>query len=143
MMIAERVIPEAINETRCERKWTDEIFAIKEALQELMNMGAFEPNGIKPDARSSSSGQAVPWINGTWEISILNAQNTENYGIFSCQKSPAAKAASITTSSLHQAYAIGANSEHKDVAWSLLKFMFSQERQEAVVRSNVLPPPWK
>ncbi len=148
MMIAERVGGlEAINETLAgERKWTDEIFVRSgEVLQELMNMGAFEPNvnGIKPDEARSKfvMGQAALWINGTWEISILNAQmGPENYGIFSLPEIPGGKG-SIDHHIVFadQAYAIGANSEHKDVAWSLLKFMFSQERQEAVVRSNVLP----
>ena len=145
MMIAERVGGlEAINETLAgERKWTDEIFVRSgEVLQELMNMGAFEPNvnGIKPDEARSKfvMGQAALWINGTWEISILNAQmGPENYGIFSLPEIPGGKG-SIDNHIVFadQAYAIGANSEHKDVAWSLLKFMFSQERQEAVVRSN-------
>lgn len=150
MMIAERERVgglEAIEETLAgKRPWTDEIFIRSgEMLQELMAMGAFEPNvnGIKPnEARSKFvTGQAALWINGTWEISILNAQmGPENYGIFSLPEIPGGKG-SIDHHIVFadQAYAIGANCEHKDVAWELLKFMFSPERQEALVRSNVLP----
>lgn len=148
MMIAERVAGlEAIEETmRGDRKWTDEVF-IKagEILQELVAQGAFEANvnGISPDEARGKfvTGKAALWINGTWEISILNQQmGPENYGIFSLPEIPGGKG-SIDHHIVFadQAYAIGSNCQNVEDAWNFLKFMFSPERQEAVVRSNVLP----
>ena len=103
MMIAERVGGlEAINRLSLAKKMDRRIFVRSgEVLQELMNMGAFEPNvnGIKPDGSPEQvrHGPSCSLKIGTWEISILNAQMGPRTTASSpCQKSPAAKAASIT-----------------------------------------------
>lgn len=148
MMLAERIGGlEAIQEAlRGERPWTDPIFVeAGRQLQELIAMGAYEPNvnGIRPEEARGKfmNDQAAMWINGTWDIGTLNYQmGAENYGIFSLPVVPGGKG-SIDHHIVFadQAYAIGANSQHKDEAWEFLKFMYSPERQEALVRTGVIP----
>lgn len=148
MMLAERVMGlEAIEETmNGDRLWTDEGF-IKtgELLQDLMAMGAFEANvnGISPDEARGKfmSGKAALWINGSWEIGVLNHQmGGENYGIFTMPEYPGGRgSADHQIVFADQAYAIGANCPHKEAAWEFIRFMFSPERQEALVRSQTIP----
>ncbi len=148
MMIAARIGGlEAIAETMAgERPWTDPIFIeAGNVLQDLINIGAFEANvnGISPnEARGKfMNGQAALWINGTWEIAVLSHQmGIENYGVFALPEFPGGQG-KMTDQIVFadQAYAIGESSKHKDEAWEFLKFIFSPERQEALVKSNTLP----
>lgn len=148
MMFASRIGGlEAIEETmRGERPWTDPIFIeAGQLLQDLLSQGAFgeNVNGISPnEARGKfMTDQAAMWINGTWEIPTFSHQmGDDRYGIFSFPEIPGGKGRSDEQIVFaDQAYAIGANSDDKDEAWEFLKFIFSPERQEALVRSNTLP----
>lgn len=148
MMFAERIGGlAAIEETmRGERQWTDPMFIeAGHLLQDLIRRGAFEPNvnGISPDEARGKfmAGQAALWINGTWEIGTLSHQmGLENFGVFSLPEIPGGKGLiSEQIVFADQAYAIGENSKHKDEAWEFVKFIFSPERQEQLVKSNTLP----
>lgn len=148
MMIAERVagldvIEEIMNG---ERPWTDEaMIETGNVLQELMAMGAFESNvnGIRPEEARGKfmSGDAAFWFQGTWEIGLLNHQMGEDkYGVMSLPAMPDGNG-SVDHHIVFadQAWAIGENSRHKDVAWEFIKFMYSPERQEALVRGRTMP----
>lgn len=147
MMLAERIGGiEAIQESmNGERPWNDDIYVqAGQMLQELIAMGAYEPNvnGISPEEARGKfmNDQAAMWINGTWDIATLNHQmGQENYGMFSLPTPPGGKG-NINHHIVFadQAWAIGENSQNKDEAWEFLKFMYSPERQAALVQSGTI-----
>ena len=124
----------------------DEFIRSGEILQELMAMGAFEPNvnGIKPDeARTQVSSQAKP-LCGSMEPG-KSAFSTPKWDqkitvSLSTGKFLAARAVLITTLSLQtRPTPSGQTASIKMLLGSSKVHVLPLERQEALVRSNVLP----
>ena len=127
-------------------QWTEEPFVKSaELLQELIAMGAFEPNvnGIRPEEARGKfmTGKAGMWMNGTWDIGIMNYNmGVDGYGLFNFPDIPGGKGSRHHyIAFVDQAFCIGENCRNKAEAMEFLKFICSPERQDALVKTGVIP----